>query len=204
MQSLLQIAEKYVNICIYNIYFEENYVKERFSLPISFTEEEMKILILFALKSAGGLLETEILCDVVASGDVNYISIKTVLAKVTESGLIKTYNNNGIMLSILSPEADIVVRELKNKIPITVREKVASAASVAIAKMEKGFLVKASVSKPESNGFCTVKIELFNDDGKSLLKMEVLSPTEMQGEMMAKKFKDNPSFVYEKVISALA
>ena len=44
-------------------------------MPLSFTEEEMKILILFALKSAGGILETETLCDVVASGDVNYIDI---------------------------------------------------------------------------------------------------------------------------------
>lgn len=173
-------------------------------MPISFTEEEIKILILFALKSAGGLLETEKLCEVAAAADVNYITMKTVLAEVVDRGLITPYNNNGIMLSSLSKEADLVVRELKTKIPITVREKVAAAAAVAVAEMQKDFMVRASVSEPLSNGFCTVTLELFDDSDRSLLKMDVLAPTELQGEMMAKKFKDNPSLIYSKVISALA
>lgn len=173
-------------------------------LPLSFNEEELQILVLFALKSAGGMLETENLCDAAVSGDANYIDIKTALAKVIERGLIKTYNDNGEILLILTPEADVVVREFKNKIPITVREKVSAAATLAAAKMKTGFQVKASVSKPDSKGFCTVFAELLGDDGGTLLKLEVLAPTELQGEMMAEKFRADPSSVYEKVISALS
>lgn len=173
------------------------------SLPLSFTEEEMKILILFALKSAGGILETETLCDVVASGDVNYIDIKTALAEIIKLGLAQTYEDNENILLVISPNAELVVRELKNKIPITVREKVAAAASVAISKIKRDILVKAKISKPDEKGCCVVTTELLNDDESLLLKMEIFAPTELQGEMMAKKFRENPSEVYEKVIAAL-
>ena len=113
-------------------------------------------------------------------------------------GLAPTYEDNENILLVISPNAELVVRELKNKIPITVRGKVAAAASVAISKIKRDILVKAKISKPDEKGCCVVTTELLNDDESLLLKMEIFAPTELQGEMMAKKFRENPSEVYEK------
>ena len=172
-------------------------------MPAAFTDEEMKILVLFALNSAGGFSETETLCNIVAAADANYIDTKTAIASLVSLGLVTDYNDEGEKFTVINDDGRKVVTELKTKIPITVREKVAAEAAVTVAKIRKGICVTADVSEPRQNGFCTVTLDLLDDDGERLMKIELLAPTPMQGDMMAKKFKENPSVIYENVISAL-
>ena len=172
-------------------------------MPAAFTDEEMKILVLFALNSAGGFSETETLCNIVAAADANYIDTKTAIASLVSLGLVTDYNDEGEKFTVINDDGRKVVTELKTKIPITVREKVAAEAAVTVAKIRKGICVTADVSEPGQNGFCTVTLDLLDDDGERLMKIELLAPTPMQGDMMAKKFKENPSVIYENIISAL-
>lgn len=173
-------------------------------MPAAFNDDEMKILVLFALNCAGGFSETETLCNIVAAADVNYIDTKTALAKLIELGLVTDYNDEGEKFAVINDDGRKVVAELKTKIPITTREKVAAEAAVTVAKIRKGICVTAEVSEPGENGFCTVTLDLLDDDGTRLMKLELLAPTPMQGDMMAKKFRENPSIIYENVITSLS
>lgn len=173
-------------------------------MPAAFDDEVKKIIVLFALNSAGGFSEMETLCNIAAAADMNYIDTKTAIASLIELGLVTDYNDEGVKFAVINDDGKKVVSELRNKIPVTVREKIAAEAAVTISKIKRGLCVTAEVGEPKENGFCTVTLDLLDDDGTRLMKIELLAPTPMQGDMMAKKFRENPSIVYENVISALA
>ena len=87
-------------------------------MPAAFTDEEMKILVLFALNSAGGFSETETLCNIVAAADANYIDTKTAIASLVSLGLVTDYNDEGEKFTVINDDGRKVVTELKTKIPI--------------------------------------------------------------------------------------
>ena len=73
-------------------------------MPAAFTDEEMKILVLFALNSAGGFSDTETLCNIVAAADANYIDTKTAIASLVSLGLVTDYNDEGEKFTVNNGE----------------------------------------------------------------------------------------------------
>ena len=55
-------------------------------MSLNITDDELKIILLYAVKTAGGRVSPEILWDILAEADINYMRIKTCYAELEEAG----------------------------------------------------------------------------------------------------------------------
>ena len=171
-------------------------------MAANLTDQELKILILFAVKNAGGTISNESLCDILAESDINYIRAKNCISLLEhEENLISLKDDGEIFLKI-PKKTSIAVEELKKYVPVTIREKVAAATAKEISRLRKNLSVISSIDKNEQNDEYTVNLTL-KDDGKVIFYTSLYTPTKMQAEIISNNFNKNSSKIYKNIIAAL-
>lgn len=170
-------------------------------MSINLNDEQLKILILFSLRSAVSPIPQKTLGEILGICDINYFNIVPVLDDVVESGLVGRYETeDGAFLS-LSEKGKEIAYVLRTQLPLALRQKVTYVTAIELQKLKKSLSVDTSVSQRINNGVVEYIVDLkLKDDGLDIIDLSMYCPTEMQAEMMAQTFRENADGIYKKIL----
>lgn len=170
-------------------------------MSVNLSDEQLKVLILFALKSAVSPIPQSTLGEILGNCDINYFNIGPVLEEVIETNLVSRLKEENTTFLVLSDKGREIADILKGEISVALRQKVVYYTSLAIGKLRKDLSVETSVNQRLNNGLVEYVVNLkLKDDGADLMNLFLYSPTELQAEMIINAFKENPQTVYKKIL----
>ena len=173
-------------------------------MSINLSKNQLKVLVLFTLKSSGSPLSLNSLGDILGFCDINYFHIQECIADLISMKHILIHEDDNNEFAVLSLQGEQIVEALKNDVPLSVREKVASAATLEIARMRHNLSIDTEVVQNDDPnlGSYTVNLAL-RDDDLVLLKLSMYTPTKLQADLMAKNFNENPTEIYKIVLNTI-
>ena len=169
-------------------------------MSINLSSRQTQILCLLALRFAGGLLPETSLSDILTSNDCNALSVSEAIGSLVEDKHITRVDGESELFVKIETSGKVIAEQLKNDVPITVREKIAASAAEEIARQRSKASVDSSVSEI-GDGF-QVNVSL-RDDGITLMNLILYSPTRFQADMIVRSFSASPANVYKKIVSFL-
>ncbi|MDF2686834.1 MAG: hypothetical protein K0S55_2017 [Clostridia bacterium] len=173
-------------------------------MSTNLSKNQLKILVLFTLKSAGSPLSLSSLGDILGFCDINYFHIQECIVEHISMKHIIIHVDEGNEFAMLSPKGEQIVEALKNDVPVSIRERVASATALEIARIRHNLSIDVEVvqNNEPDDGSYTLNLAL-RDDALVLLKLSMYTPTKLQADMMAKNFNDNPTKIYKTILNAI-
>lgn len=171
-------------------------------MAANLTDQELKILILFAVKNAGGAIANESLCDILVEADINYIRAKNCIALLEQEENLISLEDEGEVFVKIPKKTSIAVEELKKYVPVTIRESVAAATAKEISRLRKNLSVITNIEKNEQTDDYTVSLTL-KDDGKVIFQASLYTPTKMQAEIISNNFNKDSNKIYKNIIATL-
>ena len=165
-------------------------------------EQQIKMMILFSLASAGCPLPTETVSQILNEFDVGQIGTSGELFELREKGHIALITDEDTEYAVLQRTGTEIVKNLGNDLSPTLREKLISATAKEVAKLRKDLGVSASCKERPDGGFDVVFG--LTDDGSSLMELKLFAPTKAQADIMSDNFREDPYSVYRKVIASLS
>ena len=166
-------------------------------MSINLSDEQLKILILFSLRSAVSPIPQSTLGEILGICDINYFNIVPVLDEVVENGLVGRYETeDGIFLS-LSEKGKEIAYVLRTQLPLALRQKVTYVTAIELQKLKKSLSVDTAVKQRLNNGVVEYVVELkLKDDGADIIDLSMYCPT----EMLAQSFRENADGIYKKIL----
>ena len=89
----------------------------------------------------------------------------------------------------------------QDSLPYSVRSRCDTSLAVINAQLRRDAQVRGSVL-PRDDGTFTVQLHL-DDDAGSLLRLELLTPSQTQAQYLVDQFKNHPEHVYNGIVNAL-
>ncbi|PWM47553.1 MAG: hypothetical protein DBX47_00525 [Clostridiales bacterium] len=159
-------------------------------------EQQLKILILLALKSAKAPLPLTALTDIPASCDINCLSVQLCVNELLEQ---KHIIQIGDFVKI-SETGKIIIKELENDAPLSLRKKITAATTIKLTELRRELNVKTEITEKDSDFDVTL---ILLDGGSELFKFSFICPTKTQAETCARTFKEQPTEVFRKFLGVL-
>lgn len=167
---------------------------------MTLSEHQKNILALFILYSAGCPFPTGAVLDIYALCGVNNFTVPDNIRFLEQNGNLSVVNDGREEYAVLTAKGREVIEQLKKDIPLSVREKAAGEAALAVSKLRRDLAITVRVEEKES-GFSL--FTEFNDNGTVLLRLELFMPTRLQAEIMGKRFREDPVGIYSEIIESL-
>lgn len=159
---------------------------------------DIKFLILYLMARTAAPIDFPTLTDLTMCDEgVDYFEFSEAVSELVETGHLTL--EDGRYAITEKGRRDGAACE--SSLPYSVRRK----SNLNLAKvngvLRRNAQVRAQIL-PRDEGGCTVRMTL-DDDGGTLLSLELFSPSQEQAERLAKAFRDRPERVYNEILSSL-
>lgn len=159
---------------------------------------DMKVLILYLLSRAYSPVDFSTLTDLVlAERGTGYFLFAQALAELKDSGHVT--EEDGRWAAAEKGRRNSADSE--GSLPQVLRQRCDKRLAALNTALKRRAQVRAQVLPREDGGF-TLRLAL-DDDGGSLLALELLVPSREEGQAMADRFQENPEMTYHSVLAAL-
>lgn len=158
---------------------------------------DIKILILFILRRLPGVVDREILADLVqCDGGIGYFDYSDCLYELIAAGQV-VEEEDGYRITEKGAENGETV---ESSLPYSVRKKAEKLLAPEAERLRR--LAMLTAEHKLKDGLCTVTLAM--DDGKGeILRVEMLCADEEQAVRMEKHFKRNAEAIYGDMINML-
>lgn len=158
---------------------------------------DIKILILFILRRLPGVVDREILADLVqCDGGIGYFDYSDCLYELIAAGQV-VEEEDGYRITEKGAENGETV---ESSLPYSVRKKAEKLLAPEAERLRR--LAMLTAEHKLKDGLCTVTLAM--DDGKGeILRVEMLCADEEQAVRMEKNFKRNAEAIYGDMINML-
>ncbi|MBQ6172566.1 MAG: DUF4364 family protein [Clostridia bacterium] len=165
-------------------------------------DQQIKMMILFALRSAGCPLPSVTIAQILNECGIGQIGTSGELYDLEEKGHVSLITDDDTEYAVLQKTGTEIVTALGRDLSPTLREKIILATAKEVAKLRKDLGVSASCREKPDGGF-DVLFSL-TDEGSPLMELTMYAPTKAQADIMISAFKDDPYRVYRDIITSLS
>lgn len=165
------------------------------------SKETMRILLLYAIKAAGGVIPVGRLLDAAALTDLKFMELAACFNDMVEDGTVLVEEYEGERYAAIDKTISLAVEEIKNQVPLSMRKTVSAAVAAEMANAKKDLEVKTEI-KEETDGY-SLRL-LLTGSGSDAFDMRLYLPTRLQAEQTAAKFKADPYGIYSAVLNLLS
>lgn len=170
---------------------------------MAISNHQIKVLTLLNLIAASAPLPVSTLVEIPISVGVNRPEVTTednilrIVGELEECGQISIYEFEGKNYAVITDAGRQVGETLRSDVPVSLREKAMYLVAEEITKLRRDLCVSTEVKRSDDHYVLTVKLL---DDSTEMLNLSLLCPTELQAELMARKFKNDPNGCYLNII----
>lgn len=165
------------------------------------SKETMRVLLLYAIKAAGGVIPVDRLLDAAALTDLKFIELTACLNSMVEDGTVLVEEYEGERYAAIDNAISLAVEEIKNQVPLSMRKTVSTAVASEMANAKRDLEVKSEIS--EIAGGYSLRLLLAGSESDAL-ELRLTLPTRLQAEQTAAKFKEDPYGVYSAILNLLS
>ena len=173
-------------------------------MNVNITDQQLQILILFFIRSAGTPVPEDTLADILGICNINCLNVQQCIAELSEAGHIARLEDDGKYYIKLSDTGIVIADTLKQQVPYTIRQHAAEVAISRLGELRRRLGCEAKVQasqRADDLPFCvTLSIK---DQDSPLMSLCMYTPTEFQAQLIADNFKKSPTDVYKRVVNAL-
>ena len=165
-------------------------------------EMHIKMMIMFALRSAGGMIPSDTVAQIIDECGIGQIRTAGELFELRDQGHISLITDDGTEYAVLEKTGREIVSALGRDLSSSLREKIILTTAKEIAKLRKDLEIMASYKERHGGGYdvCfTLK-----DEGEPLMDLKMYAPTTDQANIMITSFKNDPYRVYREVLASLS
>ena len=201
MQIVLSYYSLKDNLC---------YNKNRFSLVMEvFMYEssselaENKLLMLYVLKSIKEPISNTQLTEIILENNfMNYFTFQQYLAELEDSKFVEYHEANDKKLLILTEKGDNVLSLFKARISPSKLSIIDDYIKDKIGSIKKELTIHADYTLGDSDDSFVVDLKAIEDQAL-LMELKLSVPTKNQATSICKKWKENPSEIYNNIINIL-
>lgn len=164
-------------------------------------EQQVKIMILFALWSAGCPIPKETLEQILTECGIGAIGTSSELYDLAANNHLNIISDDGTDYVVLQKTGLEIVSTLGRDLSPSIREKLLLTTAREVASLRKDLCISASYT-PKKNGGFDVKVAL-SDEGSFLMDLTMFAPTTAQAEIMVANFREDPYRVYREVLASM-
>lgn len=159
---------------------------------------DIKILICYLLKSVGEPMDKEKIVEIIYTNDIaDYFDARSTISQLVQDGNLNEDSKGYVELTQRGKDASSA---FENTLPLTIRETVVRE-GIKINTLSKREKENNVTFKKADNG---VYVRCSISDGEDeMMAFQLFVTDEMQAEMVKKKFLENPSAIYENLVSTL-
>lgn len=164
-------------------------------------QNDVKLLILYILKIAKQPVTMPDITDIIMDGgNANYFDFSDALNQLLSIGHIGQITKENQELLKITPLGIETVEMFEKRLPYSVREKTMRIVIQTLSKL-----------KAESELRCEIKDQIFGcavtcgiiDMGETLFEVTISVANRMQADIISRRFKENPEYIYKSVINLL-
>lgn len=160
---------------------------------------DLKMLELYILSKAAGVLPPETLTDLVRRHEgVDYFEFTEATAELVSTGHLDQ-TEEGYLITEKGRAASAAC---ESSLPYSVRRRCAQDLAPVNATLRRNAQIRGE-KIPHGDGMITARMTL-DDDGGNLLTIELLCPSEEQADRLIAGFRAKPEQVYNEVLEALS
>lgn len=159
---------------------------------------DIKFLILYITARLAGPVDIHTLTDLTMCDEgVDYFDFSEAVAELVETGHLSVEDG----LYAITDKGRQNGAACESSLPHSVRRKCSVNVADINGVLRRNAQVRTRIT-PREEGGCTVSMSL-DDDGGSLLSLDLFSPSQEQGERLAASFRERPERVYNDLLSSL-
>lgn len=170
---------------------------------VIYDDDRIRLMILFALITAKKPITRAVLCNIIMYDALaEYFSILENLSALISADLVVEHGHKetDIKLLYITDYGKETFEELKQRLALSVREKIACSALKAMSNYNRENSVIGE-RYAKDDGYIA---DLTLMEGKTeLMKLSVFVPNELQSAAIIKHFKSHPEIIYKTIIDAL-
>lgn len=142
--------------------------------------------------------------NILAICDANLFEIQLAIADLISMENIKEEIDGQDAYLLITEKGKLAVEPLKKDVPSSVRETAITRALVEMAQLRQAIAVEAEVVPVTTpyEQYYTCKLAL-KEDNRTMLRLELFTPTKIHAERIAKNFRGNPNDIYTQIIKIL-
>lgn len=159
---------------------------------------DMKVYLLYLLSRLDGPVEFPALTELaLAERGTEYFLFAQALAELKQSGHVTEEDG----CYTVTDKGRYISADSEGSLPQVLRRRCDKRLADLNAVLRRRAQVRAQVLPREDGGF-TLRLSL-DDNGGNLFTLELLVPTEAEGQAMAERFQASPETIYHSVLAAL-
>ena len=175
-----------------------------FILSAIITDHQLKILILYVMKTARSPIPLSTIADILGICDINYFNMQQCITELIDQRHILRYDDENKAYAKMSSTGLDIVEILEKDVPLSLREKVSSVTALELARLRRNLSVSSSYREIIETRENSYELSLCLKDGNTiLLELKMYTPTKLQAELIVKNFSDNPTETYKKILYSL-
>lgn len=159
---------------------------------------DMKVYLLYLLSRLDGPVDFSALTELaLAERGTEYFLFAQALAELKDSGHIMEEEGS----YLVTDKGRYISADSEGSLPQVLRRRCDKRLGPLNAVLRRRAQVRAQVQPREDGGF-TLRLGL-DDNGGSLFTLELLVPSEEEGQAMAERFQAGPETIYHSVLAVL-
>lgn len=162
---------------------------------------DVKLLILYALKTAKQPVSQPDLTDMImAGGSANYFDFSEALSQLMTIGHIKKVEDEGQELLAATQLGLDTVELFEKRLPYSVREKTMRIVIQTLSKIRADADLVCKVEERSSGFTVTCGVQDLDD---MLFQVSLAVANRMQADLIVRRFKENPEYIYRTILLLL-
>ena len=164
---------------------------------------ENKLLMLYVLKSIKDPISNTQLTEIILENNfMNYFTFQQYLAELEDSRFVEYHEANDKKLLALTEKGDNVLSFFKDRISPSKIAIIVEYIKDKIGSIKKELTIQADYTLGESDDSFIVDLKAIEDQSL-LMELKLSVPTKNQATSICKKWKENPSEIYNNIINIL-
>lgn len=168
------------------------------------TEElaQNKLLLLYLIEaSSANLTNTQITEFILEKNYMNYFLIQQYLSELIQSELIEIINDDSKEYYRILQKGEIALSYFKERIPASIKKEIFQEFSVKEKQNKIDTQVLFDIFKKENNLY-VINLKLLENE-ETLFSLYLDVATKKQADLIGKKWKEYPEFIYQNIICLL-
>lgn len=163
---------------------------------------QIRLIILYTLKcfkismTEGNLQEALVWNEI-----IDYFTMMDFLIDMEKMGMVSTVTIEGALRYDITKKGHETLDYLKDRIPISVRDKVYDLAEKALTKMERGREIVADIQPIDERKFLA-KCGVY-EFGMPLMELSIFAGTRKHAEEIAKRFENQAGILYKNILETI-
>ncbi|MBR5218568.1 MAG: DUF4364 family protein [Clostridia bacterium] len=163
---------------------------------------DVKLIILYIIKNYNDALDNGQVTDIFMAHDfVDYFTMQTYLEEMVGNNLVRIYMEDSLRTYVLTGYGEEALDAFKDRIPLSVREKILESIKNYKKKQQKQMQVTATY-RPVNELDYVMECSL-SENGTPLLNLQINAGTAEFAKLGCEMFRNDPQKIYELLLKTL-